>query len=130
MARRLIRFLLSGESQFGAPASSGAVPCGPKAELVFVILPKDTQNPPGRQLKNLKIVQPRSSLATSSAGLASLEVGPVPSDSSATGLEQHGLCLYDLIIFSALGQSQGHFLPQTSKSTDFLVLLLKAVPLD
>ena len=81
-----------GESQLVAPAACGALPCGPKAALLFFNLPKATQNLQAVE-EISKIVQPRSSLATNSAGLASLEVGPVPSDSSATGLEQHGLCL-------------------------------------
>ena len=33
-----------GESQLVAPAACGALPCGPKAALLFFNLPKATQN--------------------------------------------------------------------------------------
>ena len=71
-----------GESQLVAPAACGALPSGPKAALLFFNLPKATQNLQAVEVSKTweisKIVQPRSSLATSWAGLASLEVGPEP----------------------------------------------------
>ena len=41
---RLDPVIALGESHLGAPASSGALPCGPKAALLFFDLPKATQN--------------------------------------------------------------------------------------